>query len=484
MAATRGAWSNELRNDAVRETLGLQADSAPTDSSPRLKAHQSATSALASMSFYDDGIGMFATPSLSHFYFGIGTELGWKGTAIRNVSRRLIGLYSGNNQATGFLDRTHDGVRIVVTGCATCHFGRVLGRDVPGLGNKNIDPYALGRWIENSDAILSRLPIGPPQNEENERLRERSLSMAVSLQHATAGNQTQGLVPVSLIVRWFYDQAGVPFPKSATPGCAKVPALWGYSEKVKVGLFCDGMGDGHHAAWGAAVELAAGNSPENIRTHLKEVLHAEELLGDLLPPAYPLAIDWRLAAAGQNVFQQHCARCHGRYRRNDTGFPRFEPPLRVLSDEVATDSDRLDIITDQALALIRRSPLNDVIRANPTYERSYLAPRLEAIWARFPYLHNGSVPNVAALLTAPSDRPELFDLMDAGEVYRFDETCLGLTVPEPTSSEYRSLQRRALRQERDVYDTSRLGQSNAGHDFGTQLPAADKRALIEYLKAI
>jgi hypothetical protein len=33
-----------------------------------------------------------------------------------------------------------------------------------------------------------------------------------------------------------------------------------------------------------------------------------------------------------------------------------------------------------------------------------------------------------------------------------------------------------------VYDTSKAGNSNAGHRYGTDLPAESKRALIEYLK--
>jgi hypothetical protein len=484
LPVTRTNWTSEQLDRDVRATLAVQPDAVHSDSALRLDAHHTAANALARMSFYGDGVGMFATPSITNFYFGVGTELGWKGTLIRRVSRRLIGLYSGTNTATGFLDRHHEGVRIVVTGCATCHFGRVLGRDVPGLGNKNIDPFALGRWIEDSDAVLSRLPVGPRRSEESDRLQDRSLAMAARLQHGQASNQTQGMVPVSLVIRWFYQQAGVHFPDSATPGCAKVPALWGYSEKVKVGLFCDGMGDGHHSAWGAAVELAAGNSAENVRQQLKEIVQAEEMLGNLLPPAYPLRINWDQAAAGQRVFELHCASCHGQYRKNELGLPLFEPPVRVAIDEIGTDCDRLNIVTDEALDLMTRSPLHDVIRSNPTYRKGYFAPRLEGIWSRFPYLHNGSVPNMAALLTVPSERPDLFDLIDAGEAYRFDEESLGLTVPHRTSPDYRTLQGRAQRKERDVYDTSRLGHSNRGHDYGTQLPAAAKRALIEYLKAI
>ena len=35
-----------------------------------------------------------------------------------------------------------------------------------------------------------------------------------------------------------------------------------------------------------------------------------------------------------------------------------------------------------------------------------------------------------------------------------------------------------------AYDTSAPGNSNAGHAYGTTLPADDKRALLEYLKTL
>ena len=34
------------------------------------------------------------------------------------------------------------------------------------------------------------------------------------------------------------------------------------------------------------------------------------------------------------------------------------------------------------------------------------------------------------------------------------------------------------------FDTDKPGNSNAGHEWGTELPAQDKRALIEYLKTL
>ena len=73
-------------------------------------------------------------------------------------------------------------------------------------------------------------------------------------------------------------------------------------------------------------------------------------------------------------------------------------------------------------------------------------------------------------------------MKDAGERRRFDEASLGLALPDDRERE--RLLKRGTKGDRSVYDTRRVGQSNAGHDFGTDLSNVEKRDLIEYLKAL
>ncbi len=449
----------------------------------RLIAHRSAANFVETFSLFGDGWGMYATPSISKFYHAIGCDQGWKGYFVREFAKGNLGLYSGRNTATGFLDKSYGDVRIVVTGCATCHFGRAAGKDVPGLGNKNIDPYALGQWIATADHLVSWIPIAATTRSSLE-LQTRSLEMAKRLCDESNGNATQGLVPVSLVIQWFYRQQGVDWPSTMTPGAVKVPALWGYSGKQQSGIFCDGMGDGHNAAWAGMVELAAGNSVDNIREKTEKIIEAEQVLGSLLPPAYPNWIDWKMARRGKLLFAEHCQVCHGRYAKDINGFPVFETPIHTDLKIVNTDADRLNIVTMQSIELIGQSPLKDVIRIHPDYRRGYFAPRLDGIWARFPYLHNGSVPNIWALLSKPENRPTFFDLADAGELHRFDSEDLGLRILPADSASSPQPQLKARAKSREVYDTSRLGQSNQGHDFGTALSIEEKRLLIEYLKTL
>jgi len=65
-------------------------------------------------------------------------------------------------------------------------------------------------------------------------------------------------------------------------------------------------------------------------------------------------------------------------------------------EDVGTDPDRLNIVTALSIKLISQSPISDVVRTHPEYRHGYFAPQLEGIWARFPYLHNASIPNMSA----------------------------------------------------------------------------------------
>ena len=98
----------------------------------------------------------------------------------------------------------------------------------------------------------------------------------------------------------------------------------------------------------------------------------------------------------------------------------------------------------------------------------YKARPLSGIWASAPYLHNGSVMSLAELLRAPEQRQSEFSV---GKV-EFDPVSIGLSNQVLEANQV------------SVLNTKLPGNSNAGHRFGTQLPDAEKRALLEYLKTL
>ncbi|MBB6250040.1 di-heme-cytochrome C peroxidase [Nitrospirillum iridis] len=115
------------------------------------------------------------------------------------------------------------------------------------------------------------------------------------------------------------------------------------------------------------------------------------------------------------------------------------------------------------------------IQARPVYK----ARPLNGIWAVPPYLHNGSVPSLYALLGSDpaKDRPKSFCLGNRA----YDPGKVGLDVNDCPGGTF-------------TLDTTLAGNSNRGHEFrngtvgqngviGPALSEDDKLALIEFLKS-
>jgi mono/diheme cytochrome c family protein len=110
------------------------------------------------------------------------------------------------------------------------------------------------------------------------------------------------------------------------------------------------------------------------------------------------------------------------------------------------------------------SGFNRALQASKTPR--YKARPLNGIWATAPYLHNGSVPTLADLLTPEAERPAVFYVGSR----EFDPVKVGLVyTPSPGAF---------------LYNTSPQGNWNNGHRFGTSLSADQKKDLLEFLKTL
>jgi hypothetical protein len=185
-------------------------------------------------------------------------------------------------------------------------------------------------------------------------------------------------------------------------------------------------------------------------------------ISDLQPPRFPLPIDRALAAEGAAVYRDACSACHA------PGGPRLGTV--VPAAEVGTDPHRLAMWTrGSADAYNAYGRGRDWTFSAFRTSNGYVAVAHDGLWLRAPYLHNGSVPTLADLLEPPENRPRLF--------WR------GYDVLDPVKVGFVSDGEDA-RRVGTRYDTSRPGNSNAGHVYGTTLPPAQKRALLEYLKTL
>jgi len=109
-------------------------------------------------------------------------------------------------------------------------------------------------------------------------------------------------------------------------------------------------------------------------------------------------------------------------------------------------------------------------------EANYRVRPLNGVWATAPYLHNGSVPNLYALLSPVEERPKKFYLGNR----EYDPVNVGYRTDELTGG--------------FEMDTTIRGNYNTGHEFsdasgkagviGRALTPAERKELIEYLKSL
>jgi hypothetical protein len=186
-----------------------------------------------------------------------------------------------------------------------------------------------------------------------------------------------------------------------------------------------------------------------------------DLSEKIRPPRYPFKIDQAAAKRGATHFDAKCNSCHGG--------PESDKRLYPLA-EVGTDPNRANMFTEKLAGDFNKFLAElEAVGYQPPREfgvRStgkYWAASLDGVWARVPYLHNGSVRTMQELLTPPAQRAKTFHRGSQD----YDTTQMGYT----DVGAY-------------VFDTATRGNSNAGHDYGTALTADEKRDLIEYLKTL
>jgi hypothetical protein len=268
-------------------------------------------------------------------------------------------------------------------------------------------------------------------------------------------------------------------------------------------------------------------------------MHALEWLAYYLdPPRWPEAafgaIKPDLAAAGETIFRGRCAGCHeyGSDQRTPAGLIRLRgmrpedvgtdataalriscpvpdtgalsiPPRAYSADDsrllkdcagvkagtafegasfARTVQAAVDGIKQKAYAAAgldekQRRVMEDLDRREKVTWRDtlldtkapygpYAARPLYGIWAAAPFLHNGSVPTLYDLLLPPERRPKTFAL----GARQYHPVKLGFAVETSCS------------QQDCLVDTTRTGNGNGGHLWGTDLSESDRMALLEYLK--
>ena len=247
-------------------------------------------------------------------------------------------------------------------------------------------------------------------------------------------------------------------PDDGTIGTVDLPQIW--NQKPREGMYLHWDGNNNNIAErNYAAAMAIGATPQSvIQSSFKRVT---DFLLTLQPTPYPFSVDSAAVERGRPLFAQYCAACHA-FASEKTG---------QVTDiaAVGTDRHRLDSFTqglvDRFHAIDSPPFVFDAYRKT----NGYANVPLDGIWARAPYLHNGSVPNLHALLEPDKLRPATFyrgyDVYDPAEV--------GFVTDGPEAQKVGFF-----------VDTNVPGNSNQGHNYGTTLTDGQKHDLIEYLKTL
>lgn len=259
-------------------------------------------------------------------------------------------------------------------------------------------------------------------------------------------------------------------------GIADLPSVWNQARRNGLELHWDGNNtSARERNFSAAI--ASGAHPKDV--DLESLDRIDRWLDTLRAPDYPFAIDRELAGRGETIYQNRCASCHS-YDGDRVG-------TVIPIEEIGTDRHRMDSYTDFLLEAQRDYTAGYAWQFDDfTNTDGYAARPLGGIWARAPYLHNGSVPTMRDLLRPASERPVVFTR--GGDVY--DREDMGFVHRELAGSRdsgYVHPDGRPYEEGEFVLDTRLPGNGKEGHSgprYGTTLSDADRNALIEYLKTL
>ncbi len=242
---------------------------------------------------------------------------------------------------------------------------------------------------------------------------------------------------------------------------------------------------------------------------IDNLLVIEATVKALKSPLWPIAFSELNPAAvesGRKIYQINCAECHvldgfdrddrnrrieakmsasgtdplmaSNFRTREAETGRLEGSrvnFNPIGPEFGQNSSGETLLIHEVVGTIIggwKSPPTDRIDEIKLREpilkdalNKYKARPLNGIWSTSPYLHNGSVPTLRALLK-PKDRPSVFWVGSR----KFNPMDVGF---ETTVAPGRS-----------KFDTSRPGNSNAGHEYGNALDEKQTNDLLEFLKSL
>ena len=419
-------------------------------------------------------------------------------------------LEEGKDLPIGFAKRRRLGLQNVGLNCAVCHTGTlretpesepriVLGMPAHGLDLQGLFRFVLDCTLDDrvtADSVLGAVEKLGGEMGFVEKMLYRTLAIAqvkltvLSLQRSIApllGDQVPdwGRGRVDTFNPYKALQFGWPLdklPPDEIIGASDYPSLWNQKPRAEPlpqapeGMYLHWDGNNNSVdERNLSASLGAGVTPTTIdHDRLQRV---RDWIWTLEVQKYPYRIDEELAAQGEALYRDHvdptsgetCLNCHADHRFREGVVAGTRVGTVVPIEQIDTDPHRLNSYTHAFAANQYNLYPSSQYRFRHFHKTNgYANHPLDGIWARSPYLHNGSVPTLRDLLEPEENRPTRFyrgyDVFDQGKVGFLSD------VAAEGKRQY------------FLYDTKEPGNSNRGHRYGLSLSPDQKDAIVEYMK--
>lgn len=411
------------------------------------------------------------------------------------------------------------GVEGFTFSCAACHSSNLFGKTVLGMSNrfpKANELFVVGKkGVPLIEPHLFKFYTGA-KNEEVTLLKDlqRNLRRVGAKKPVVAGLDTS-LAQVALSLSRRQDDAhATPNPSFEKHPRADVledfpadskPAVW-WNLKYKNRWLSDGSVLSGNPILTNILWNEVGRGTD-LRLLEKWIFENDQIVKEMVTAVFsseapritdffPVEkIDIQAAKRGEILFNENCAKCHGHYLKKWSFPASVDWPVRVQIENarviynpkkpvfnVGTDPNRM--LGMKSLEKLNSLEISKKFGIEIQAQKGYVPPPLVGIWARWPYFHNNSIPNLCAILTKADKRPLAFYQGEANDPQKdFDLDCNGYPLGDNTPQHWK--------RKDQIYDTRYDGMGNQGHDEGIFLEngkekftPSQKKDLIRFLQTL
>lgn len=363
-----------------------------------------------------------------------------------------------------------NGEVLVAPNCLQCHAEVFDGKLIMGLGNNTADFSNSTSTGGNFKQLYDFLRMtGGKKFEASKSFLNASKTITPYMQTYVRGVNVADRIAALLAAH----RNPIDFVWSDTPLLeineqvvpTDVPAWW--LLKKKNAMFYNGFGRGDFTKFLMASNLLTVKDTAEAREVYNHFNHVLTFIYSLQPPAYPRTINKQLAANGKKIFVKNCSGCHGTYGEG-AQYPNLLIPASVIGTDSALYNSNYS--SPQFVEWFNKSWFTK--GSNPAILvpfKGYIAPPLDGVWVTAPYLHNGSVPTLDALLNSTT-RPTYWTRNFNNKEFDYELNGWSYTTAD--------------KPEKGFYNTTIAGYGNYGHYFGDKLNDNERKSVIEYLKSL